>query len=71
MTMRTIRIVKLVIKAFRGLIKVLGALMLLAFLLNFLALQAKAQDPQFSQFYASPIYLNPALTGSTDRARRV
>lgn len=22
------------------------------------------QDPQFSQFYASPIYLNPALTGS-------
>ena len=23
-----------------------------------------AQDPQFSQFYASPLYLNPALTGS-------
>lgn len=24
-----------------------------------------AQDPQFTQFYANPIYLNPALTGST------
>ncbi|OEK07021.1 PorP/SprF family type IX secretion system membrane protein [Roseivirga misakiensis] len=31
--------------------------------------ELKAQDPQFSQFYASPLYLNPALTGSTDRAR--
>lgn len=25
--------------------------------------EVKAQDPQFSQFYAAPIYLNPALTG--------
>lgn len=25
--------------------------------------RAKAQDPQFSQFYAAPLYLNPALTG--------
>jgi len=33
------------------------------------SLELKAQDPQFSQFYASPLYLNPALTGSTDRAR--
>ena len=31
--------------------------------------QVMAQDPQFSQFYASPVYLNPALAGSTDRAR--
>lgn len=30
---------------------------------------AFAQDPQFSQFYAAPLYLNPALTGSSDRAR--
>lgn len=30
---------------------------------------AQAQDPQFSQFYASPIYLNPALTGAMDRGR--
>lgn len=28
-----------------------------------------AQDPQFSQFYAAPLYLNPALTGSTGQAR--
>jgi type IX secretion system PorP/SprF family membrane protein len=27
------------------------------------------QDPQFSQFYAAPLYLNPALTGSTSQAR--
>ena len=25
---------------------------------------AKAQDPQFTQFYANPLYLNPALAGS-------
>ncbi|MGM0478992.1 MAG: type IX secretion system membrane protein PorP/SprF, partial [Bacteroidota bacterium] len=24
----------------------------------------RAQDPQFSQFYANPIYLNPAFAGS-------
>ncbi len=28
-----------------------------------------AQDPQFSQFYAAPLYLNPALVGSSDQAR--
>jgi type IX secretion system PorP/SprF family membrane protein len=28
-----------------------------------------AQDPQFSQFYAAPLYLNPAMTGSTGQAR--
>ncbi|MDX1653203.1 MAG: type IX secretion system membrane protein PorP/SprF, partial [Brumimicrobium sp.] len=26
--------------------------------------KANAQDPQFSQFYANPIYLNPAFAGS-------
>ncbi len=25
---------------------------------------ASAQDPQFTQFYANPIYLNPAFAGS-------
>ena len=25
---------------------------------------ARAQDPQFSQFYANPLYLNPAFAGS-------
>jgi type IX secretion system PorP/SprF family membrane protein len=28
-----------------------------------------AQDPQFSQFYAAPLYLNPAMAGSTGQAR--
>lgn len=28
-----------------------------------------AQDPHFSQFYANPIYLNPALTGETECGR--
>jgi type IX secretion system PorP/SprF family membrane protein len=27
------------------------------------------QDPQFSQFYAAPLYLNPAFAGSTGQAR--
>lgn len=29
----------------------------------------RAQDPQFSQFYAAPQYLNPALTGNTPQDR--
>jgi type IX secretion system PorP/SprF family membrane protein len=29
----------------------------------------QAQDPQFSQFYAAPLYLNPAFTGATGQAR--
>lgn len=28
-----------------------------------------AQDPNFSQFYANPLYLNPALTGSAECGR--
>ncbi|SHH56492.1 type IX secretion system membrane protein, PorP/SprF family [Chryseolinea serpens] len=28
-----------------------------------------AQDPQFSQFYAAPLYLNPGLAGATGQAR--
>jgi len=27
-----------------------------------------AQDAQFSQFYAAPLYLNPAFAGSTSQA---
>lgn len=36
-----------------------------------LALQeaVTAQDPQFSQFYAAPLYLNPAFAGGTGQAR--
>ena len=29
----------------------------------------QAQDPQFSQFYANPLYLNPALAGFIDCGR--
>ena len=42
-------------------------------LLNLLILLAThwvtGQDPQFSQFYAAPLYLNPAFAGSTGQAR--
>jgi len=30
-----------------------------------------AQDPQFSQFYSAPIYLNPAFAGNTTQGRAV
>ncbi len=33
-------------------------------LLVFTSLQSGAQDPEFSQFYANPLYLNPALAGA-------
>ncbi|MCC6838873.1 MAG: type IX secretion system membrane protein PorP/SprF [Flavobacteriales bacterium] len=33
------------------------------------AMHSRAQDPQLSQFYAAPMYLNPALTGNTDQDR--
>ena len=29
-----------------------------------ISLNVKAQDPAFSQFYANPLYLNPAFAGS-------
>lgn len=29
----------------------------------------KAQDPQFSQFYAAPLYINPAFTGASGYTR--
>ena len=46
------------------LFKVTGVLALLGS-----SLQLFAQDPQFSQFYAAPLYLNPAFAGSTLQAR--
>ncbi len=30
----------------------------------FFSMEAKAQDPQFSQFYSNPLYLNPAFAGT-------
>jgi len=41
----------------------------LAVLALCVARPAVAQDPQFSQFHATPMYLNPALTGNTAQDR--
>jgi hypothetical protein len=32
--------------------------------IGFGAMNAYAQDPEFTQFYAAPIYTNPAMAGS-------
>ncbi|MDD2965495.1 MAG: type IX secretion system membrane protein PorP/SprF [Bacteroidales bacterium] len=39
--------------------------------LAFNVLVVKAQDPAFSQFYANPLYLNPALTGAAFAPRLI
>lgn len=45
-------------------------LLLLAFVVLFVAgYEVKAQDPQFSQYYAAPLYLNPAFAGSSQQGR--
>lgn len=38
-------------------------------LMIFLAQALLAQDPEFSQYYAAPLYLNPAFTGTTNDHR--
>lgn len=38
-------------------------------LILFTANHLKGQDPQFSQFYSSPIYLSPSLAGATEHSR--
>src|SRR5580700_2692670 len=47
------------------------AILVLAFLTSLFVLPAKAQDPGFSQFFASPLSLNPALTGKFNGVVRV
>jgi type IX secretion system PorP/SprF family membrane protein len=44
-------------------------LLLIAFV--FAGLTASAQDPQFSQYYQAPLYLNPGFTGITPQQRIV
>ncbi len=44
---------------------------LLIVLLSASCFQGKAQDPHFSQFFASPLTLNPALTGKFDGDFRI
>ena len=36
-----------------------------------LGLQLKGQDPQFSQFYSSPLYLSPSLAGASGETRLI
>jgi type IX secretion system PorP/SprF family membrane protein len=45
--------------------------LLCALTILFGVLSANAQDPNFSQFFASPLTLNPALTGKFDGSYRV
>lgn len=45
--------------------------LLFSVLLFLSVLSSKAQDPNFSQFFASPLTLNPALTGKFDGVFRV
>jgi type IX secretion system PorP/SprF family membrane protein len=44
---------------------------LLLLLTNMLLLVSYAQDPQFSQYYQAPLYLNPGFTGITNQQRAV
>ncbi|MFC2152310.1 type IX secretion system membrane protein PorP/SprF, partial [Bacteroidota bacterium] len=34
-------------------------------------LNANGQDPQFSQFYSSPLYLGPSLAGAAEQSRLI
>jgi len=43
----------------------------LAVLLLFFVFKAEGQDPQFSQFYANPLYMNPAFAGTSEYTRTV
>ncbi|MBL7864635.1 MAG: type IX secretion system membrane protein PorP/SprF [Cyclobacteriaceae bacterium] len=43
--------------------------LLISILLCFTGISVLAQDPEFSQYYAAPLYLNPAFTGTTNDHR--
>lgn len=47
------------------------AVMALAFCNLFLVEDVRSQDPTFSQFYANPLYLNPAMAGTNKCPRAV
>ncbi len=44
-------------------------LLLFIIFLAISAIEAYAQDPQFSQFYATPLYLSPSYTGTVKKSR--
>src|SRR5665648_195190 len=48
-----------------------GTFLFILFVLLISALSLKGQDPEFSQFYANPLYLNPAFTGTSEYQRVV
>lgn len=48
-------------------IRVFRLFIITFFIASYASLQA--QDPEFSQFYANPLYLNPAMAGSTECGR--
>ena len=53
-------------------VSVMGKLSMCIFIIHvFSQDHAFAQDPQFSQFYSAPLYLNPAFTGTTKEHRFV
>ncbi len=45
--------------------------LLLTACFGIMALTMQAQDPQFSQYYQAPLYLNPGFTGITPQQRAV
>lgn len=55
----------LVMKKKRVLLPILYSLLVALVSVNTL----QGQDPQFSQFYSSPLYLSPSLTGATEHTR--
>jgi len=46
-------------------------LVLVLIVVGVISLDLKAQDPQFSQFFNAPLYLNPSFTGATNSNRIV
>ncbi|WP_109615879.1 PorP/SprF family type IX secretion system membrane protein [Sediminitomix flava] len=46
-----------------------SSLLLTLFIVCLARSNCEAQDPQYTQFYAAPLYLNPAMTGSSLDAR--
>ena len=62
---RSIRISNLLLSGLKGIVIIAFMLLLTA------TLQVKGQDPEFSQFYANPLYLNPAFTGTSEYQRVV
>lgn len=43
--------------------------LIISIIILVIAFESKAQDPQFTQFYAMPLYLNPAFAGTTIKTR--